>query len=564
MTPLVEGIKQAIGRKVDVGDRVAALEQAVAAARGRLDDELVDAADDVVRRTGQRLRLAPDHTVVALAGSTGSGKSSLFNALAGLDLAAVGVRRPTTSWALACTWGASGAEELLDWLRIPSRHRITRDSLLDAHGAQAELAGLVLLDLPDHDSTEVEHHLEVDRLVALVDQIVWVVDPQKYADAVLHRRYLQPLAAHSDVMMIVLNHVDRLDARQRADCLADLHRLLDRDGLGSVPVLATSATRGDGLDELRADLATVVRAKRAATARLVADVRGAARALGERTGTAEPTAVSRSAMTELENACAAAAGVPVVVDAVRRATTVRARAATGWPVTRWLVKVRPDPLRRLHLDIGRSGGTPAGSLGDDALRSAGSAARASLPAPTRVQRARVDSAVRRLVEDAATDLPGPWAAAVRRASVARLDDIGDALDRAVVSTDLGVSRTPVWWRLVRLLQWVLLAAALAGGLWLLALFGFGYLRLPEPPTPEWHGFAVPTVLLVGGVVAGLLVALLCRGVVVIGARRRARRVDRRLRAGITEVVRQHVVEPVDDELNAYRACRDAIAIAAAR
>ena len=38
--------------------------------------------------------------------------------------------------------------------------------------------------------------MEVDRLVQLVDMLVWVVDPQKYADAAIHDRYLKPLAQH--------------------------------------------------------------------------------------------------------------------------------------------------------------------------------------------------------------------------------------------------------------------------------------------------------------------------------------------------------------------------------
>ena len=74
------------------------------------------------------------------------------------------------------------------------------------------LDGLVLLDLPDHDSTEVEHHVEVDRLVRMVDVMVWVLDPQKYADAALHERYLRPLASHAEVMVVTLNHVDELTA----------------------------------------------------------------------------------------------------------------------------------------------------------------------------------------------------------------------------------------------------------------------------------------------------------------------------------------------------------------
>ena len=133
----------------------------------------------------------------------------------------------------------------------------------------------MLLDLPDHDSTAVAHRLEVDRLVGLVDLLVWVLDPQKYADAAVHDRYLRPLAAHAGVLLVVLNQVDRLAPDGARGCLADLRRLLDSEGLASVPVLAVSARTGAGLPELRAELARRVAARRAASDRLVADVRGA-------------------------------------------------------------------------------------------------------------------------------------------------------------------------------------------------------------------------------------------------------------------------------------------------
>ena len=97
---------------------------------------------------------------------------------------------------LACVWGEEPAGEVLNWLGIPRRHQVQHRSSLEE--AQSEdLDGLVLLDLPDHDSTEVEHRLIVDRLVELVDMLVWVVDPQKYADAALHNRYIKPFASHS-------------------------------------------------------------------------------------------------------------------------------------------------------------------------------------------------------------------------------------------------------------------------------------------------------------------------------------------------------------------------------
>src|SRR3712207_1696099 len=207
---------------------------------GRVPDEVVAEARRVVTQTDRRLAASGAATVVALAGATGSGKSSTFNALTGTELATVGVRRPTTSTASACSFGEDAAEELLDWLQIPRRHALEADPRLTAG-----LDGLVLLDLPDHDSTETAHRMEVDRLVQLVDMLVWVVDPQKYADAALHERYLAPLASHVGVMMVVLNQADRLTPAQRDQCLRDLRRLLDSEGLGGAEVLAGSGPIGD-------------------------------------------------------------------------------------------------------------------------------------------------------------------------------------------------------------------------------------------------------------------------------------------------------------------------------
>ena len=89
--------------------------------------------------------------------------------------------------------GQGGRDELLEYLGIAPRHQVMRDSLLDLGKEDSALQGVVLLDLPDHDSTEVSHHLEVDRLIELADLMVWVLDPQKYADAAIHDRYLAPL-----------------------------------------------------------------------------------------------------------------------------------------------------------------------------------------------------------------------------------------------------------------------------------------------------------------------------------------------------------------------------------
>ncbi|MDP2772884.1 MAG: YfjP family GTPase [Nocardioides sp.] len=538
-----------VTRGTDIGARISALEAAAEAARGRLDDGLVDEAAAVSDRAASRLRLSAQHTVVGIAGSTGSGKSSTFNALTGLELSAVGVRRPTTSWASACVWGTDGADELLEWLGIPPRHQTTRDSMLDTRREDSTMNGVVLLDLPDHDSTELSHHLEVDRLVQLVDMLVWVLDPQKYADAAVHDRYLAPLKTHDEVMVVVLNHIDTVPEDRREAMVADVRRLLDQDGLHRVPVIAVSARHGIGMPELREEIVRRVRDKQATRQRLEADLKGMAARMQEASGSGKSRALSDARVADLEDAFAEAAGVPAVVDAVERSTRLRAGRATGWPVVAWFSRLKPDPLKRLHLDLG------------DAADKLSGRSRTSLPETTPVQRARVDTEVRSLADDASAGLGRPWAEAVRRASTSRLTDLNDRLDRAVGGTDLGVARIPGWAGAVRVVQWVLIVAALLGGLWLAALAVMGYLKLSEPSTPDVGPLPLPTLLLLGGVALGVLLALVCRWLVAATARHRAASADRRLRAAVHEVADELVVQPVAAELAAYTAVRTHLATA---
>ncbi|HET6561764.1 MAG TPA: GTPase [Marmoricola sp.] len=549
MSSVVEGAKRLVGRgSASVPDRLEALSRAAELGRGRLDDALVDSAESVVHRAAGRLALSGNHTIVALAGATGSGKSSTFNALAGVEVATVGVRRPTTSVTSGIAWGSEGATEVLDWLGVGRRHQVSRDEL---GPADRSLDGLVLLDLPDHDSTEVAHHVEVDRLVQLVDLLVWVLDPQKYADAALHERYLRPLATHKDVMILVLNHIDEVAPSQRKAMVADLRRRLEEDGLDGVPVLATSARHGDGIAELRALVSKRVAAKRAAAARLSADLTAVARRMQEQNGRTDPGELRRADRSELVDAFADAAGVPTVVRAVQRSVARRGAQHTGWVVTSWLTKLKPDPLRRLHLDLGPSGKELTG-LG-----------RTSVPEPTRVQRARVDTAVRSAAGRVGDQLTPVWSDSVRRASVSRLADLNDALDKAVVGTDLGVSRTPVWWRLARFLQVLLAATMLVGALWLGVIAVLGYLQVPLFfETPEQYGLPLPTLLLLVGVVGGIALAVVGKFVNGLVARGKARTAERRLRSAIGGVTDELVIAPIERELEAYAEVRRALAKAA--
>jgi GTP-binding protein EngB required for normal cell division len=508
-----------VRRQLPLADRLGALRDAVEIAEERLDVPAVGAARGLLAKAGARAALG-DATVVALAGATGSGKSTLFNALSGGEISSPGVRRPTTGVAHATVWGEDGADRLLDWLEVPRRHR---------HNPEPALDGLVLLDLPDHDSVRLEHRLEVDRLVGLVDVLVWVLDPEKYADAAVHDRYLTPLAGHAGVLLVVLNQIDRLDAVAAKACLADLRALLDREGLAQTPVLAVSARTGAGVAELRGTLAHRVGARRAATDRLTADVRAAATALVEHCPPGPADDLGRrqreDLVAHLGDALADAAGVPTVTAAVERSTLRDGVARTGWPLLRWTRMLRPDPLERLH-------------LGDER-------ARTSLPQAGAVELAGVTTAVRRARDALGEGLPQAWRDDLRRTVEVSEIGLADRLDRAVAGTGLGPDRVPLWQRAVGGLQWLLALVALAGAVWLLALVVLGFFQLDDVvPLPRLEGLPLPTLLLVGGLLAGLLLAVVSRPLVRLRARRRRRAADRQLRAAVEAVAEDDVLAPM--------------------
>ncbi|MDG4790790.1 50S ribosome-binding GTPase [Micromonospora sp. WMMD1102] len=550
-------------------ERLHAVNRFLGAVDGHLPDDRLVAGRTLIERAGTRLALSLDHTVVALAGATGSGKSSLFNSLARFEMSPVGVRRPTTGVTHACVWGPlDGAARLLDWVGVLPRHRFVRESALDG-ADEAALHGLVLLDLPDFDSVEWSHRSEVDRLLGLVDLVVWVVDPQKYADKVLHRSYLREFHRHRDITVVALNQADRLAPQELPRVLADLRRLVDADGLDGVPVLATSALSDDGTSPLRAALEQAVAQRQSALRRLSGDVDSVVDGLAELVDARFDARrvdddVDRPTIRRLIDALAGAAGVPAVAEATEQAYRHRAVAATGWPLARGLRRLRPDPLRRLHL-----AGTPAeperpappgGLLGLE-LRPVPVT---SVPEPTAAQRSAVGLAVRAVADRAGATLPGPWPAAVSAAARSRQADLPDALDRAVAGTELGMARRPVWWRLVNAVQWLVTTAAAVGLGWLLLGYAVRALGLPELDHPTVGVAPLPTVLLLGGLLGGALLSLLVKPVIRWAARRARWRAEGRMHDAVAEVARGYVVSPVREVLRAYAEARAALVVAAGR
>ncbi|MCL7429475.1 YfjP family GTPase [Streptomyces sp. YS415] len=509
--------------------RLDALRELVGLSRTRLDSRTLAEAGRVLDEAAARRRLSGQHTVIAIAGATGSGKSQLFNALAGVTISETGVRRPTTAAPIACSW-SDGAAALIDRLGIPPRLR--RRPAGQHADAEGQLRGLVLVDLPDHDSAAVQHREQVDRVLALVDAVVWVVDPEKYADAMLHERYLRPMAGHAEVMFVVLNQIDRLPGEAAEQVLDDLRRLLDEDGIAlgeygepGATVLALSALTGDGVGELREALGQFVTERGAAARRISADVDAAGWGLRPVYATSRRTGLSEEARDEFAARLADAVGATAAGEAAERAWLRNANRACGTPwlrLWRWY-QDRSEPS---------TGRLPLRTQADEEATA----------------RQRVEQAVRTVAERASAGLPTPWAQAVREAAVRGSQGLPEALDDLAGRAGLPPGRPPRpgWWPAAVLVQASMTLLQVVGGLWLAG-------QIVGVMAPN---LGVPVLLMVAGIIGGPLVEWSCRMAARGPARRYGMDAERRLREAAAGCGRARVLDPVAAELLRYREVRE--------
>ena len=525
--------------------RLVGLAEAADLAEGRLSPSAVAQARSVADRAQARRGFSEQLTVVAFAGSTGAGKSTLFNSIVGEEVAKAGVLRPTTSEPLAAIWRETPETiALLQWLGV-TRWHVAQDV---ADDATEGLADLVLIDLPDHDSTHSSHRAQVDHFVERVDLMVWVLDPQKYADALVHEQYLRRFSRHDEVTVVVLNQVDKLTVADAQQCLSHLKRLVAEDGLSDAVVLATSNRSGEGLESLADRILTAVAGRRTAVARLAADVATAADGLAQAAddpGTPVSGVVS-SDVARLTDTLTEAAGAPVIAAAIEKSSQRRAVQSVGWPPLKWIARLRKDPVAQLRLE--RPGVDPR-------------LVRSSLPSNDPVARARANSAVMDYADKASAGAPQAWVQSTRAVADRASEGLTDHLDQAVTRAPLVSPRDPRWWAVFGAMQWVLFALAVAGGLWLLGLAGLQYLQFHAAQAPTVEGFPVPTLLLIVGLLGGVVLAGLGRVLARTSATRAARSARAALRTEVEKVAEQHIAAPVAAELATVEQFRGALSAA---
>lgn len=594
---------------------VASLKDAISYGEGRVPETVLLDVAETLERLSQRRELSTEHTVIGFFGATGSGKSTLFNAIAGQNIALSAPTRPTTSTVQAAIWEAEGSEELLDWLGIDKRvypqtqalaaegeategneaggnnksaggvaapNAVTEPApglfnrIRRAVGGRGEMrtrtGGLILLDMPDFDSVTTTNRDLAARMMRYVDVLVWVVDPQKYADAVIHRDFMVPLAASGAQALCVLNQADKLAPAEVPAVLASLTRLLQAEGtethLLAAPI-AVSARTGEGVDVLRDLLAQVAAAKSLSLQRTDAQLHATASQLrtyagGE--GTVLAGAYALEAEQKLVKACYTSSQAEQVLEAATASYRRAAGQHTGWILTRWMSRLKADPLRRLHLGqqeetkSASKAEKSAGMLGSDS-ENAPELVASSLPPLSAAQKAGMANAVRQYSKQMAARIDEPWKRSMKEAALSREAELPELLERDMVRIDYGLGRTRAPWVIFNALQWIALLSALVGVGWLTLISGMAYLQiqLPPAPTPEGSPVPLPTLLLLLGILLGIASAGVGRLLTAMGSRYYARKLRGRLQTGVEKAVQSCVVAPVQQEakrLTSYRKALD--------
>ncbi len=169
----------ALRKPSDLGDALAILAMTLEALEiGRSAEDLRTERDRLA--AGIRNYLIPRAVdpstpiTVVVAGPTGSGKSTLVNSLAGIDVSPAGAIRPTTR--VPVVVAAPPLDDGRDAIGgVPCRLVLAESPLLET---------AVLVDSPDIDSTAAGNRARAETLIDNADVVIFVTSALRYADDV--------------------------------------------------------------------------------------------------------------------------------------------------------------------------------------------------------------------------------------------------------------------------------------------------------------------------------------------------------------------------------------------
>jgi GTPase SAR1 family protein len=169
---------------------------------------------------------------VVFLGGTGTGKSTLFNALCQKPLSATGVERPKTAGPVAYAHDPCPLLKAFPFPEIHMEATPLENAKLPYSGKAGQisvvttdegpLSHMVLVDTPDLDSVEEKNHFIARDLYLLSDAVVFVASQEKYADEVLHD-FFRKVAKDEKPYFFVLNKASQETTKE--DILSALQGL---------------------------------------------------------------------------------------------------------------------------------------------------------------------------------------------------------------------------------------------------------------------------------------------------------------------------------------------------
>ena len=140
--------------------------------------------------------------VICVIGGTGTGKSTIFNSMASMEISRVGVRRPCTMNAVILAHEKYGEALSMAPFSFDGKDREAELLLV----SNSELENVILVDTPDFDSVALENRSVAHRFLVMSDMIFFVTSQEKYGDLAC-RKMLEEARVWGKHILIAFNKV---------------------------------------------------------------------------------------------------------------------------------------------------------------------------------------------------------------------------------------------------------------------------------------------------------------------------------------------------------------------
>lgn len=570
---------------------------------------LAQALEDLRRLEDQLERrdaLDPRVTVVAVAGPSGTGKSTVVNTLARRNsLVTTGTHRPTTTELVAYVDADVAAAPFIELSGIPRSVSVEFCSSgstpfgesLGAAGESYQIRSALSEQCGHPIVVEVPDTLLVPELAAATaqvletaDVILWTTDSQKYADAAFHSQISAFPRHHNSYF--VLTHTEGLTETQVQTLHQELAAIAARLGV-SPEILQISVYDDSSLARFRETVAGLTHAPEArwrgeqaaihhAAVRLSQDLELGGEEPAKQPGQAQSVSAS-PAETTLVDQVAQVSGLAAAQANFSKQYLQAGGFWTLWPVLNWLAGIKPlapssqdsaIALGEIAVDeaaeekpVARSTDPSPEKTADD---SATPAVADSSTDPTHtsaqtapqtdsrnqfsahVNAAGITSAARAYAVTASAQRPPKWQDFAQLKAVELSGNLVSALNLALESWKFPARPARTWWRLWRLGHWFWLAALLVGLLWSL-IAGVAFLGRAGTSAAVWMVGPVPFPLVVlAAAIAGTGVwSLVGAKVLHHGAQNFGKECADKFRSLILEVTRQAFLVKMNQNLDLY-------------